>query len=511
MTTYNILTNGTISSKDTANDLYTEFIKFSNPKIADIVKDRMDNQVFNGKTKAINSYNSILTYVAAEAVIAAIENGDILSTSGSTPSKPTKLNPSVNTLAASGAITASGGVIGDVTGTVSSLSNHDTDSLTEGSTNLYFTNARARTAISEDSTQLNYNSSTGVLTYTQGDTDTVSEGSTNLYFTDSRANTRIGAATSIGTSASSDITIGPGSGTNISIDGTLILSGTPSSDLHAATKGYVDSVAEGLQIKSSVRVATTASAALTTDYENGDEIDGITLATGDRILIKDQTDAKENGIYTVNASSAPTRTDDFDIGSSAKGAFVFVEEGTTNADKGFVCTNNNGSDIIGTNNLEFTLFSGAGSITVSGGTGVTVATSGSSNTISIGQAVGTTDDVTFGTVTANIVSTSVNIDGGAIDGTTIGAHSAAAGTFTAINNSTAITRYDQSEKTADKTSLVETIQDLYAKITLQDQVITALLDQIDISGHLSSSNKFYIAAYQNGHKNANDTSLDYTA
>ena len=73
----------------------------------------------------------------------------------------------------------------------------NTDDITEGSSNLYFTDARARAAISEGSTQLAYNSSTGVLTYTQGDTDTVSEGSSNLYFTTSRARASISASGSL--------------------------------------------------------------------------------------------------------------------------------------------------------------------------------------------------------------------------------------------------------------------------------------------------------------------------
>ena len=71
------------------------------------------------------------------------------------------------------------------------LATKDTDDVTEGSSNLYFTNARARAAISESSTQLAYNSSTGVLTFTQGDTDTVAEGSSNLDYTDARANSAI--------------------------------------------------------------------------------------------------------------------------------------------------------------------------------------------------------------------------------------------------------------------------------------------------------------------------------
>jgi len=74
------------------------------------------------------------------------------------------------------------------------LGTKTTDNLSEGSSNLYYTDARARAAISESSTQLAYNSSTGVLTYTQGDTDTVSEGSSNLYFTTARADARVNNA-----------------------------------------------------------------------------------------------------------------------------------------------------------------------------------------------------------------------------------------------------------------------------------------------------------------------------
>ena len=103
------------------------------------------------------------------------------------------------------------------TDTEDNLSNNDTDDLAEGSTNQYFTTARAR-AISKNSTQLAYNSSTGVLTYTQGDTDTVSEGSSNLYFTNARADARIAAASILdladisGDAGSGKLLVGTGSG-----------------------------------------------------------------------------------------------------------------------------------------------------------------------------------------------------------------------------------------------------------------------------------------------------------
>lgn len=137
--------------------------------------------------------------------------------------------------------------------------------------------------------------------------------------------------------------------------------GTPAADSDAASKAYVDSVAAGLDPKDSVRVATIAAQVLASDFENGDTIDGVVLATGDRVLIKDQASGVENGIYTVNATGAPTRAVDFDTGASVAGAFTFVEEGTL-GDTGWVCTNNQPNDVVGTDNLSFTQFTGASSI-----------------------------------------------------------------------------------------------------------------------------------------------------
>ena len=136
-----------------------------------------------------------------------------------------------------------------------------------------------------------------------------------------------------------------------------------------ANKGYVDSVAQGLDVKDACKVATTANGTLATAFANGETIDGITLATNDRILVKDQSTQTENGIYKVNASGAPTRVDDLASGANAAGIFTFIEQGTTNADAGFVCSSNTGSAVVGTNNLAFAQFSGAGSITA--GTGIT--------------------------------------------------------------------------------------------------------------------------------------------
>ena len=151
------------------------------------------------------------------------------------------------------------------------------------------------------------------------------------------------------------------------LTGALTLSGAPSSNLHAATKAYVDSSIQGLSVKNSVRVATTGNGTLSSAYAQGETVDGITLAQGDRILIKDQTSGAENGIYTVNSAGAPTRATDFDASTEIdKAPFFFVEEGTVNANAGFVLTTD-GSVSIGSTSLAFAQFSGAGAVTAGNG------------------------------------------------------------------------------------------------------------------------------------------------
>jgi len=167
-----------------------------------------------------------------------------------------------------------------------------------------------------------------------------------------------------------DLTITSGGDIDVAGGGELIgLPATPSGATAAASKAYVDSVAQGLDVHDSVRVATTAPLTLTTDFENGDTIDTITLATGNRILIKNQASGVENGIYVVNATGVPTRAADWAIGYEAAGAFVFVEEGSVGGDNGFVCTNDAATDTTNTDALTFSQFSGAGQITA--GTGLT--------------------------------------------------------------------------------------------------------------------------------------------
>ena len=140
---------------------------------------------------------------------------------------------------------------------------------------------------------------------------------------------------------------------------------TPTADGDAASKSYVDGVSQGLDVKDSCVAATTANITISTALNNGDTLDGVSLSTNDRVLVKDQSTASENGIYIVGSS--PARADDLAAGADAAGMFTFVEQGTVNADNGFVCTSNKGSAVVGTNNLSFAQFSGAGQITAGDG------------------------------------------------------------------------------------------------------------------------------------------------
>ena len=144
--------------------------------------------------------------------------------------------------------------------------------------------------------------------------------------------------------------------------------GDPTSAQDAATKNYVDTTVQGIDWKASVRAATTANVTLASDLENGDVLDGVTLATGDRVLVKDQSTGSENGIYVVKVSGAPDRSTDADAGAEVTANFaVFVEQGTVNSDSGFTLTNN-GSVTVGTTALVFTQFTGLGQIVA--GTGL---------------------------------------------------------------------------------------------------------------------------------------------
>lgn len=165
----------------------------------------------------------------------------------------------------------------------------------------------------------------------------------------------------------------------------------PTSANDAATKAYVDASRLGLDVKDSVRVATTTNITLT----GTQTIDGVSVIAGDRVLVKDQDTGSQNGIYVV-AAGAWSRATDADVDTEVTaGMFTFVTEGTANGDTGWVLTTND-TITLNTTALTFAQFSGAG--TIIAGTGLTK----SGNTISLSSAYGDTVNP-YGSKSANTI------------------------------------------------------------------------------------------------------------
>jgi hypothetical protein len=245
---------------------------------------------------------------------------------------------------------------------------------------------------------------------------------TNSVVTDLRVdNIRVDSNTISATNENGNITLAPDGTGTVDVSGKRITSvAEPTQAQDAATKAYVDSLSNGLDVKASVKASTTT--ALTATYDNGTSgvgatltnadtqaaltLDSIALQVGDRVLIKDQTSALQNGVYTVttvgtiSTNWVLTRATDFDNSPGTEvspGTFFFVEQGTSNADNGYVISTNE-EIIIGTTDIVFSQFSGAGQITA--GDGLTK----TGNTI---NAVGTADRISITADAIDIASTYV--------------------------------------------------------------------------------------------------------
>ena len=264
-------------------------------------------------------------------------------------------------------------------------------------------------AIATDKFTVNASSGNIVAAGTISGTDVTASGDLEV-----TGGTTLNGAVNIGNASSDTITVA-GTTTftpSVDFDGGLTVAGsqtidmganritnigTPTQATDASTKAYVDSVKQALDIKDSCRVATEA--AISGTYNNGTggvgatltygsngaiSVDGVTLILNDRVLVKNQSTGTQNGVYFVSTvgdgSNAAVLTRALDADSSADvtgGLFTFIEEGSTNADAGFVLSNVTGSATLGTDALTFTQFSGAGSVTAGAGLGK------SGNTLSV--------------------------------------------------------------------------------------------------------------------------------
>jgi len=330
-----------------------------------------------------------LTSTAGTTTLGATTIGAISGTSASFSSSVT----SSGLLTASNGLTSTGGTttlgattIGAITGTSASFTNQITSTLSSGTPPFVV-------ASSTNVLNLNASSLSGATFQSPGSIGSNTPGSG--VFTTLTANTSLtstSGTTSLGTTTlSGELAMG-----NNKITGLA----TPTDTNDATTKGYVDSVSAGTSAKTSVIVATTSPGTLATSFENGDTIDGVTLVTGYRILIKDQTNQVENGVYIVNVSGSPSRAPDFGVGYTAAGTFVFIQEGTVNDNAGFICNSSSGSDIVGTDNITFSQFTGAAQVIA--GTGLTK----SGNTLSVNASQ--TQITSVGTLSALSVSGAIS-------------------------------------------------------------------------------------------------------
>ena len=240
----------------------------------------------------------------------------------------------------------------------------------------------------------------------------------------------------------------------------------------AATKNQVDVSQAGLDAKYACRVATTANGTLASAFANGQTVDGVTLVTGDRILIKDQTAGEYNGIYTVNASGAPTRSTDADTSVEVtSGLYTLVTEGTVGAGQGFVLVTAD-PITLDTTSLSFSQFSGVGDLV--GGTGITK----TGNTISVDASQTQITDVGALNV-GSITSGFGNINIGSSTITTSGAVTTGAITAPSISGS--------SGSTTGNAATVTTNANLTGEVTSSGNAST-IADNIVDEANLKVSN-----------------------
>jgi hypothetical protein len=278
--------------------------------------------------------------------------------------------------------------------------------------------------------------------------------------------------------------------------------GTPTDATDATTKSYVDSAVQGIDWKASVKAATTQDENLSTYPVAGDYMDAILLYAGDRVLIKNQTDATLNGIYVVQASGAPVRSSDADTDAELTSNFaVFVEEGTANADQGYVLTND-GAITVGTTALVFTQFTGLGQVVAGDGlskTGNTLNVTAGTGISIAGDAV-TNDGVLSITGTTNQITASAST--GAITlSTPQDIHSTATPTFSGVTvGSVTLTDALLGTATATASTSATTIDTWSATTYSSAKYIVQMkkgtdIEVIEVLVTVDGSNNVYLTEY----------------
>ena len=322
-----------------------------------------------------------------------------------------------------GTITAdlTGDVTGDVTGTVSDISNHDTDALTEGVTNQYFTETRARNSISA-SGDISYDAATGVISFTDSgtdlsafDTDDLAEGATNLYFTSARVETAVDGYLVGGTGLTYSL------GT-IDLDDTTVTAGSYGAAGSVAT--FTVDAQGRLTAASATTIDITASQVndFTTAAETA--IDGhVTGGTG--LTYTNGTLDLDDTAVTAGSYGSSTEIPTFTV--DAQGRITAASTASISTDLGI--SGDTGTD---------TISLASDTLTFTGGTGVTTSVAADTVTIDIGQDVGTTADVDFGSVSTNTIKASDGTTALTMSGAnvTVAGNLTVSGTTTTVNSTT---------------------------------------------------------------------------
>jgi hypothetical protein len=411
-----------------------------------------DSIIFEGATADAHELTLQATDPTADrTIILPDRNGTVITTGDTGTVTNTMLAGSI----ANNKLTNSSVTINGYEIALGASATYGTDNISEGTTNLYFTNERAQDAVA---TALSNGTHTNITVTYNDNANSISLTGAQTY-SDEMAQDAVAAALAAGTHTNITVSyndnsnsisltgaqtysdenaqdaVGNAVGNGLDYDDTtgaisvdpsefaLSAIGVPTADVSlnsnkitnlatptnstdAATKSYVDGVSQGLHIHQSARAATATNVNISTELEPGDIIDGVTLAENDRVLVKSQTNSAQNGIYVVQSSGAALRASDFNEPIEVDGGdFVFVNQGTLYADTGWVQVTDN-VVTIGTDPIVFTQFSGAG--TYLAGTGLTL----TGNTFSINT--GTTVDLS---TAQTLTNKTINLSSNTISGT----------------------------------------------------------------------------------------------
>jgi len=226
-----------------------------------------------------------------------------------------------------------------ITGSATTI---DTESLT--ASRAVISNSSQKIAVSSTTdTELGYLSGVTSAVQTQLDAKLVKASNLSDLTSTSTARTNLGLGT-IATQNANNVAV---------TGGTITGLGDPSSSSEAATKNYVDNLVAGLRTRVVARVASTTNVVIASGLENGDTIDGVTLVTGNRVLLKNQSTASQNGLYTVVASGAASRDTEFDTITELAGQLILVSEGSSQQDTLWLCTTDT-SATLGSSTITYT-------------------------------------------------------------------------------------------------------------------------------------------------------------